>query len=66
MTKQEKVIVSAHTGVLMCNFSDVHKYIEEKLGYPVWEHELANEIMLDIIREKTRDDFLRLCQEEEE
>lgn len=28
MTKQEKVIVSAYTGVLMCDFADLHEYIE--------------------------------------
>lgn len=66
MTKQEKIIVSAYTGVLMCEFPDVHKYIEEKLGRPVWTHELANEDVWDLIREKTRDDFLKLCRGEEE
>lgn len=35
MTKQERIIVSAYTGFLMCDFSDVHKYIEEKLGRSV-------------------------------
>ena len=29
MTKQEKVIVSAYTGVLMCDFADLHEYIEK-------------------------------------
>lgn len=66
MTKQEKIIVSAYTGVLMCDFSDVHRYIEEKLGYPVWTHELANESVWDLIREKTSEDFMKLCQGEEE
>ena len=35
MTKQEKVIVSAYTGVLMCDFSDMHEYIEKVMGRPV-------------------------------
>ncbi len=30
MTKEEKIIVSAYTGVLMCTFSDMHEYIEKK------------------------------------
>lgn len=66
MTKQEKIIVSAYTCYLMCDFSDLHKYIEEKLGRPVWTHELANEDVHELIREKTRDDFVKLCQGEEE
>lgn len=41
MTKQEKVIVSAYTGVLMCDFADLHEYIEKIMGRPVWTHELA-------------------------
>ena len=32
MTKQEKIVVSAYTGVLMCDFDDLHEYIEDKLG----------------------------------
>ena len=41
MTKWEKVVISAYTGVLMCDFDDLHKYIEDKLGRPVWTHELS-------------------------
>lgn len=29
MTYKEAVIISAYTGFLMCDFDDVHKYIEE-------------------------------------
>ena len=65
MTKQEKIIVSAYTGVLMCEFSDVHEYVEEKLGVPVFTHEFALESTWDLIREATREDFMKLCQEEE-
>ena len=61
MTKQEKAIVSAYTGILMCDFSDVHEYIEKKLGRPVWTHEFADEGLNDEIREATREDFLSLC-----
>lgn len=32
MTKQERVIVSAYTGFLMCNFGDMHEYIEKIMG----------------------------------
>lgn len=62
MTKQEKIVVSAYTGVLMCDFSDLHEYIEKKLGRPVWTHELASEEVQKEIRQKTKDDFLELCK----
>lgn len=41
MTYLERIIVSAYTGYLMCDFPDMHKYIEDKLGRPVWTHEMA-------------------------
>lgn len=63
MTKQECIIVSAYTGVLMCDFSDLHKYIEEKLKRPVWTHELADHAVWEQIKEATKQDFLRLCAE---
>ena len=62
MTKQEKIIVSAYTGCLMCDMSDVHKYIEKILGRPIWSHELANEAIQREIMDKSRADFLALCE----
>ena len=61
MTKQERIIVSAYTGVLMCNFDDVHKYIEEKLGRPVFTHELGCDKVEREIKAATKSDFLALC-----
>lgn len=61
MNKRERVIVSAYTGVLMCNFLDVAEYIREKLGRPVWTHEYADNKVQREIQEKTKDDFLELC-----
>lgn len=61
MTYKEKIIVSAYTGYLMCDFEDVHAYIEEKLGRPVYTHELASEDIQREIRDRTKIDFLSLC-----
>lgn len=66
MTKQEKIIVSAYTGVLMCDFDDVHEYIQKKLGRPVFTHELADKDIQKEIEEKTKEDFLEICNREEE
>ena len=63
MTKREKLIVSAYTGILMTDFSDLHEFIEEKLGRPVWTHELANESVVNEIKEAVKEDFLILCAE---
>lgn len=62
MTTQEKIIVSAYTGVLMCEFSELQKYIEEKLGRPVFTHEMASDLVQTEIKAKSKSDFLALCQ----
>ena len=61
MTYRERVIVSAYTGYLMCDFSDVHHYIEQMMGRPVWTHEMADESVQKAIRKAVRQDFLALC-----
>ena len=65
MTKQEKIIVSAYTGVLMCDLDDVYEYIQKKLGRPVFTHELANKDIQKEIEEKSKEDFLEVCGREE-
>ena len=68
MTDKEKAIVSAYTGITMLNgekFQIFHKYIEDILGRPVFTHELGNELVFAEIKEKSRADFLRLCEEVE-
>ena len=76
MTKREKCVVSAYTGVLMCDFADLHQYIEQHeaesrtaeefapqfLGRPVWTHELAFSDVWKEIKEKTKPEFLELCR----
>ncbi len=63
MTYKEAVVISAYTGFLMCDFDDLHKYIEEKLGRPVWSHELGLEEIQNEIRQKCKTEFLELCKE---
>lgn len=41
MTKREGAVLSAYTGILLCeSFDDVHGYITEIMGRPVFTHEL--------------------------
>lgn len=61
MTKQERLIVSAYTGVLMCDFSEFHSYVEQLLQRPVLTHELALEGVQKEIKEKVQSAFLMLC-----
>lgn len=64
MTLKERVIVSAYTGVLMCDFHHVHKYIEKKLGRSVFTHEMALDIVQEEIKAAAKPDFLALCGNE--
>ena len=65
MTKREKAVVGAYTGVLMGKFDDMHAYIEEVMGRPVFTHELANKPTIEEIEDRARDEFLAICTAEE-
>ena len=68
MTDREKAIVMAYTGVTMLSgekFSIFHKYIEDIMERPVFTHELAIELVWKQIKEKSRADFIKLCEETE-
>lgn len=68
MTDREKAIVMAYTGICMLSgdkFHIFHKYIEDIMGRPVYTHELAYDAVEKEIKEKAKDDFLKLCAESE-
>lgn len=65
MTIDEKIVVSAYTGYLMCDFDLMHRYIEKIMGRPVWTHELGMDIFNKELREKVKPDFLKICNGEE-
>lgn len=60
LTVKQRIVFTAYTGVSMTgDFNAVHGYIEEKLGRTVYSHEFATDpVIMDEIREKTREDFL--------
>ena len=67
MTDEEKAIVMAYTGACMLTedkFQIFHKYVEKLMGRPVYTHELG--FLADTIKEKAKDDFIRLCESEGE
>jgi len=65
MTKEEKIILSAYTGVLMCDFRDLHEYIEDLFGRSVWTHEMGEEWFEQELKSKSKDDFLRVINKED-
>lgn len=53
-------VVSAHTGILMGDFRDMHEYIEHIMGRPVWTHELGlDKDLLNEIKARSEEDFFR-------
>lgn len=60
MTKREAAIVAAYTGTSLGSFSDMHEYIEEIMGRPVFTHELASKMVMEEIHQKSRADFVAI------
>ena len=66
MTDHEKAIVSAYTGVAMLvgdKMNIFYEYIAEICGRPIYTHELAHPLIQDEIKEKSKPDFIALCQD---
>lgn len=63
MTKKEAAIVSAYTGILIGEFSDLHEYIEKILCRPVFTHELSDKKLCVEIKEKSKQDFINIIVE---
>lgn len=65
MTTREKAIVSAYTGFLMCDMSEMLKYMSDKLGWEITESELLSRHsdfeFNDDLAQKIQPDFLALC-----
>lgn len=63
MTVKEGAIISAYTGLLLCeSFTPAHDYIEHILGRPVLTHEIPK--LQDEIKEKARDDFYNIIRQQ--
>jgi len=60
MTKREAAIVAAYTGYFIGDFDEMHKYIEEKMGRPVFTHEMGHQPTMDKLKAKCKSDFASL------
>lgn len=60
MNKREAAIVSAFTGKLMGEFSELHKYVEEIMERPVFTHEMGDKTISNEIKEKSKKDFINI------
>lgn len=62
MTKQERLIVSGYTGVMMCEVRDLLADVSKRAGRPVHVHELGGDQGLALARELYGEDFQALCE----
>ncbi len=60
MTKKEAAIITAYTRIMVGEFSDFHKYIEEKLRRSVYTHELANEDIWNELKIVCKEDLANI------
>lgn len=58
LTEKQVIVLSVYLGKKLCNFDDMHKDIEKRLGRPVLTHELASKKIWDEIKPKYEEDFL--------
>lgn len=63
MTKEEKLIVSAYTGILMVDWDDFLDYAETLLGRPILAKETNTEEFAEAIMAAVKDDFAKLYEE---
>lgn len=64
MTDRERAVVMAYTGVAMLagdKLGIFYKYVEEKIGRPVWTHEMADRMFWRELAVRAKTDFLSLC-----
>lgn len=63
LTVEQAVVISAYTGVLCCNFGDMHEAVEKKVGREVHSAEFAIGGPLSDLKTMFKDDFMALCAE---
>ena len=61
LTNEQAAIISIYTGYTCCDFSIIHTKIDQLLGRPVFTHELADEALIDKLKELVKEEFLAIC-----
>lgn len=63
MTKEERLIVTAYTGVFMVEEEEFYDYLETLLGRPILAKELKSEEFVGQVINAVQDDFMKLCED---
>lgn len=62
MTTKERVIVSAYTGIRMCDMDLIEAYVQEKLAGRFSPMNGGIERFHEIVQAMVAEDFLMLCE----
>ena len=61
LTQEQKIIITAYTGVLCCSFDEFHGDAEKRMGHPVFTHQFGNkEFVNEKIKPLYKDDFMKI------
>ncbi len=60
MTKHESIVLTAYTGILMCNFSDMQEYADKLLKRATLTHEFGSEKFQDKLKELCKAEFMAI------
>ena len=63
MTKEERLIVTAYTGVMMVEEDEFYDYLEQLMGRPILAKELSSEDFANSVIDAVKDDFMKLCED---
>ena len=60
LTKVQRQVIGAYTGITCGPFSEIQEYAEEVLGRPCWTHEFGGEKFMQELKAKIKPEFLKL------
>lgn len=60
ITKEQAIVLSGFTGILMCHFSELHQDVEKRMKHPVFTHQFGDEEFSEKVKQLYRDDFVAL------
>lgn len=62
MNRREAAVLTAYTGILFGNFSDMQAYAEEKLNRPIWTHQFADKELCAELKKASEEDFIEIMK----
>jgi len=65
LTKEQAIILTGFTGIMMLNFGEFHEAVEKRLGHPVFTHQFGSQDFMDMLKELYREDFIKLAYKDE-